>query len=175
MKRSVRALRVAMFVTAALSILVPPPAVCAVPHVQASIALMSRLATAFDQAIETATSAADETITKLEARAATPPKRSSPSVDDLLDQLAGEVSLACDAATAQLDGAMRSLPKLSAPERAALLCCIDRYVSDAKCDLERAIDDRAHAATFAGLVQSEIDEHRATYQRLLDVRELVSA
>jgi hypothetical protein len=174
MKRRARRFHLAVLLASAMGVVIPVSGADAATRAQQSIDTMSRLATAFDQALRIATNAAEQQITTLEARAAIPVAPTS-LVDDLLYEMAGQVCVACDAATERLDYVMASVNELSPIARFSLLCCIDRHVSDARRDLQRAIDYREHASpSVADLAQVEVSEHRATYARLLEVRALVA-
>ena len=120
----------------------------------ATVSPLPALFASFDKAV----SAVEDQIRALEQ----PPARASqPPLAELLARLDGEITVACDAATEELDRVLESRPALPPLQRAVVRACIDRHLWDARHALARTTDPEIRA------------EYDALCERLHEVRDFV--
>ena len=129
------------------------------PHASARPDLPLALLDSFDQAFSLVYDAAERRVAELEATR--PPSPLRPDLSALLDQFAGQVAIACDAAATALDVELAISGSLSTERRHAALGCLERHLRDAR---------RAAAGTADPAVRAE---YELTCERLRDVRRLI--
>ena len=117
------------------------------------------LVDSFDKALSLVSDAADRRMEEIEAR--TPKASKGPTLDDVLARIEADLTVACDAATEQLDAQLASLDGLAPERRTAALECTLHHLTAARASLVRTSDP------------AEFAEYDAMCERLRDVRRLL--